>query len=204
MPIANDVWFTISPNTETIVHPLAYNWTASVNRGAYPIEKDGILTIADHGQPSNGTVTMDGLEPWQYFMYTPNVGFHGEDSFTYTVSDVSTGQPLTATGTIHLHVLANSAPQRRISNIQAAIGRTSILDIVGKMKLVTDPEGDQLTIESNTQPANGSAKLQNGMIYYTPNTGFQGNDSFYYIVRDSYGNTARFSLDIYVMPGITS
>lgn len=51
------------------------------------------LTVTGNTQPGHGTVT---VQPDGSYVYTPNKGFTGEDTFTYTVTDVY-GQTHTAT-----------------------------------------------------------------------------------------------------------
>ena len=48
----------------------------------------------------------------------------------------------------------------------------------------SDPEGETLTLESVTQPSNGSAVVENGQAKYTPNAGYYGSDRFTYTVSD--------------------
>ena len=48
----------------------------------------------------------------------------------------------------------------------------------------SDPEGEDLTLESVTQPTNGSAVVENGQAKYTPNAGYYGSDRFTYTVSD--------------------
>ena len=47
-----------------------------------------------------------------------------------------------------------------------------------------DPEGRSLTLQSVTQPSNGSAVVENGQASYTPNPGYYGSDHFTYTVSD--------------------
>lgn len=66
-----------------------------------------------------------------------------------------------------------------------------------------DPEGDPLLFEILEYPEKGLLTLQNtshGDFCYTPYSGYSGEDSFTYRVRDSYGNysapaTVRVTID---------
>ena len=63
------------------------------------------LSISSVGSPGNGSTTLKG----QNVVYTPNVGFFGEDSFFYTVSDGENE----STGKVKVSVIrANNAPQK--------------------------------------------------------------------------------------------
>src|SRR5690606_25012449 len=57
--------------------------TADVLANDYDVEGDPIA-IASYTQPVNGMVVTNGPGT---FLYTPNTGYLGEDSFTYTVTD---------------------------------------------------------------------------------------------------------------------
>ncbi len=55
----------------------------------------------------------------------------------------------------------------------------------------TDPAGYALSVTAVTQPTDGTAVLNsNGMVTYTPKTGYTGSDSFSYTVTDGHGGTA--------------
>ena len=54
----------------------------------------------------------------------------------------------------------------------------------------SDPEGMQLTLDSVTQPANGSAAIVGTNVEYTPGAGYYGTDSFTYTVSDQSGNSS--------------
>lgn len=60
---------------------------------------DDVLTATIQTQPANGVVV---LEDDGSFVYTPNAGFNGTDSFTYFISD----QQSTATATVNITVTA--------------------------------------------------------------------------------------------------
>ena len=57
-------------------------------------------------------------------------------------------------------------------------------------------DGDTLTIDSVTAPANGTAVIVLGQIKYTPNENYVGEDSFSYTVSDGNGGTD--SADVFV------
>ncbi|MCU7885358.1 MAG: retention module-containing protein, partial [Candidatus Thiodiazotropha sp. (ex Lucinoma annulata)] len=63
----------------------------------------------------------------------------------------------------------------------------------------SDPEGDPLSVTSNTQPANGTlVQIVNGAFQYTPNTGFFGIDTFSYTISDGNGGTDTATVTITV------
>lgn len=61
----------------------------------------------------------------------------------------------------------------------------------------SDPDGDELTVLTNTHPANGTVTMHpNGNFTYTPNHGFIGEDSFRYTVID--GNGGYDQADVHI------
>jgi hypothetical protein len=63
----------------------------------------------------------------------------------------------------------------------------------------TDPDGDALTVTSNTPPSHGAVVVNaDGSFTYTPNAGYFGKDSFDYTIDDGNGNTSTATVDLYV------
>ena len=64
----------------------------------------------------------------------------------------------------------------------------------------SDPDGDPLTITSNTQPSNGTANCSATNCTYNPNANFNGSDSFTYTVSDGRGGTSTATVSVTVTP----
>ncbi|MFK8114790.1 MAG: DUF4347 domain-containing protein [Rubripirellula sp.] len=65
----------------------------------------------------------------------------------------------------------------------------------------SDPDGNTISVVSNTDPANGTVNVQaNGDYVYTPNTGFSGDDSFNYTITDGNDGTAFATVFVTVDP----
>ena len=63
----------------------------------------------------------------------------------------------------------------------------------------SDPDGDTLTISNLSQAGNGTVALNaNNTLTYSPNTGFQGTDSFSYAVSDGRGGTHTAAVGVTV------
>lgn len=61
----------------------------------------------------------------------------------------------------------------------------------------SDPDGDALTVTSNTLPPNGSLTNNGGGNFtYSPANGFKGTDSFSYTISDGHGHTASANVTI--------
>lgn len=60
--------------------------------------------------------------------------------------------------------------------------------------------GDAIHLVSIDQGTNGAATIVDNKIQYTPNTGYSGEDTLTYHVRDDYGGTASAGLTLYNSP----
>lgn len=64
----------------------------------------------------------------------------------------------------------------------------------------SDPEGDTLTVESFSQPANGTVTSNNNVLTYTPDANYNGGDSFTYTINDGNGNVDSATVSLTVNP----
>ena len=65
----------------------------------------------------------------------------------------------------------------------------------------TDLDGDSVTMQSITQPANGTAVANgDGTITYTPNPNYSGTDTFTYTITDGQGGTDTATITVNVTP----
>ena len=63
-----------------------------------------------------------------------------------------------------------------------------------------DANGDELQIESYTQPASGTVvESANGRFFYTPPAGFEGSVTFTYTISDGQGLTATATVSVTVV-----
>jgi large repetitive protein len=64
----------------------------------------------------------------------------------------------------------------------------------------SDPDDDALTVTSASSP-NGSVIIgANGVLFYTPNTNFNGTDTITYTISDGQGGTATATVTVIVVP----
>jgi len=80
---------------------------------------------------------------------------------------------------------------------EAQTGRNSAVEIA-VLANDRDPEGGALQIDRVTRPSNGTAKIGDGNVTYTPEADFEGRDSFDYTVVDPDGMTATASVAVEV------
>ncbi|GAB5389127.1 MAG: hypothetical protein Alpg2KO_20950 [Alphaproteobacteria bacterium] len=164
------------------------NITGNVLANDTDIEGDD-LSATLLGQPANGAAI---ISPGGSFVYTPNPGFTGVDSFTYQVSDGNS----TDTGTVTVTVLAVNDPPRAVADSFDGTEDEAITGSVAAND--SDPEDDNLTFSLSANTSNGSVSLQaNGSFTYTPDANFNGTDSFTYIVSDGdLTDTATVTLTV--------
>ena len=155
------------------------------------------LTAAVVTGPANGTVTLaaDGS-----FVYTPNAGFTGSDTFTYEATD-GTNVSNEATVTIEVEAVAeNERPTAGNDSFNVDSG--SVLEVpVGEGVLGddSDPEGSPLTAVFFSGPEHGTLTLnEDGSFTYTPDEGFVGLDSFLYRAFDGVLYSALAAVTIHV------
>ncbi len=113
--------------------------------------------------------------------YTPNTGFKGIDTFTYTVSDGTD----TAVATVSVDV-ADAGPIA-VDDLIATLPATAVT--ISVLANDSDPNGDPLTITAVTQPAGGagtgvSVDNGDGTVTFTPNAAFRGTATFTYTITD--------------------
>ena len=156
------------------------------------------LIVSSVETPSNGTTSTDGAT----VSYTPDAGFDAIESFDYTISDQNGKALDTATVTVRI---VNAPPQQNqdpSANAQSVMTNENVplpITLSG-----SDPDGDPLTFTTTLPPANGtlgaitSVGIETATVLYTPNTDYDGPDSFTFQVDDGQGGTATAVVSITV------
>jgi VCBS repeat-containing protein len=136
--------------------------------------------------PKHGTLSFnaDGS-----FIYTPNAGYVGPDSFAYQLSDgMSNSQVARATITVTGEGGGgeeNVAPVSAADNYATTVDQTLNISVPGVLSNDTDANGDTLTAQLVANAANGTVTLAaDGSFVYVPNAGYIGADSFQYAAFD--------------------
>ena len=97
--------------------------------------------------------------------------------------------------------VTNSAPVALADSYSLLEGTTLTIIVAGVLLNDRDADGDVISVESYTQPSNGTVVLlSNGRFTYTPNAGFSGSDSFAYIITDGAALSAAATVSITVNP----
>jgi hypothetical protein len=151
------------------------------------------LTVESATGATNGSVTIAGDGS---VTYTPDLDFHGTDSFTYTVDDAS-AEPTVATVNVTVEPVSD-APVAGDDDATTREDTAVTIDVLGND---SDIEGDSLKVDSATNGTNGSVTTaEDGSVTYTPAPDFHGTDSFTYAVADSTGAHTMATVTITVEP----
>jgi gliding motility-associated-like protein/uncharacterized repeat protein (TIGR01451 family) len=150
--------------------------------------------VTGNTNPLNGTLV---LNPDGTYVYTPNLGFEGEDTFTYTICETLQVPALCDTATVTIQVIPDTE-NITVANDDAYYTEVDT-EIMNNVVLNdTDPEGDAFIVTSNSNPLNGAVIMgTDGAFVYTPNQGYTGTDSFIYTITDVNG--AMDSATVYIL-----
>jgi len=119
-------------------------------------------------------------------VFTPTAGFSGEASFIYVISDGAAE----AKATVRIIQVAAPPPPSRPSENQPPKPELDEVSTIGLRLAIKvlendkDPEGQELTLKSVTQPTHGTAKAQGAVVTYQRDPEFKGADQFTYVVSD--------------------
>ena len=107
-----------------------------------------------------------------------------ESKTSYAVM-VTAADPSDATSSIRVNITVTNINEPPVAVDDTAVatedGSAVIIDVLANDR---DPEGMGLTLAATTQPANGSAAVENNEVKYTPTPGYYGSDTFTYTVSD--------------------
>ncbi|GAA1598451.1 Ig-like domain-containing protein [Actinoplanes couchii] len=149
----------------------------------------GTLTLVSVTDPGHGTAV---VAAGNKVRYTPNTGYYGSDTFTYTVRD-SAGNTQTANVTV---TVGNAPPVAVADTAAVKTGQPVDIDVLAND---TDPNTDQaLEISGVGTPGNGTAEIVDGKIRYTSEDGWTGDDTFPYEISDGAGGTAEGTVTVTV------
>ncbi|WP_232381150.1 Ig-like domain-containing protein [Paenibacillus tianjinensis] len=194
-----------APSAAADTLTVAENGSGSVTVTANDTDAENGLdpsTVAIKTQPSHGTVTVGANGQ---VTYTPNAGYSGSDSFTYTVKDTDGAEsnPATVSVTVTAAPIPNTAPSAAADTLTVAENGSGSVTVTAND---TDAENglDPSTVAIKTQPSHGTVTVgANGQVTYTPNAGYSGSDSFTYTVKDTEGaesNPATVSVTVTAAP----
>ncbi|GAA3927720.1 hypothetical protein GCM10022209_21580 [Chitinophaga oryziterrae] len=189
---------TVDPVNDPPTSPDYTNTTnedAPVNGTITGTDVDGdALTYTKATDPSHGTVTVDPTTG--VYTYTPAADYNGPDSFTVTIDDGNGG---TKTVTVSITVTAVNDNPTGTGDTKTTTEETAVSGTVTG----ADADGNVVTYTKATDPAHGTATVDNttGAYTYTPTPGYTGTDGFTITIDDGNGGTTTVIVNLTVNPG---
>ncbi|OQX26588.1 MAG: hypothetical protein BWK80_09755, partial [Desulfobacteraceae bacterium IS3] len=152
----------------------------------------GGLTVKSVSDPAHGSAAVSTDK--KAVLYTPDGGFTGNDSFTYTAAGSGAE---TVQARVSVMVLQQAAPVKAENDAAQTTSDTSV--IVYVLGNDSGPDAGTLTVASVSDPAHGSAVVNsdNKTVRYMPDSKFIGEDSFSYKVS-SVNGTAEANVSVTV------
>jgi large repetitive protein len=154
------------------------------------------ITVHQLTLPANGT--LQATAQADKYLYTPNSGFVGTDSFTYKVCD--NFNTCSAAATVFINV--NNISPIANADYFTVRGTTIIGPLFGNDY---DPDGDPFTwTQTTVLPSHGSLTSLPFPAYpkdyaqFSPSAGYSGTDSFVYKICDNLGKCSEQTVILYV------
>ena len=151
------------------------------------------LSVTHLTNPAHGAVALNANNT---VTYTPNAGFLGTDTFTYTAND---GPHDSNVATVTVQV--KNTPPVGVDDSASTFKNIPVtINVLGND---SDADGDAISVSSLGSPAHGSATLNaDKTVTYTPNAGFSGTDSFTYRPFDGTdaGNVTTVTVQVINRP----
>ena len=141
--------------------------------------ENDVITFAVGSGPAHGTLTGTGATR----TYTPEAGFSGSDSFTFTAADAYT---TSAPATVSIDIAATPPPIVKPDAVATAINTSVLVDVLANDSAAAGFL-DPATLAVVVPPTNGTAVVEGSQIRYTPAAGVDPSDHFTYKVCDTFG-----------------
>lgn len=129
--------------------------------------------------------------------YVPEGNYHGEDAFTYAVTDgaAKAAQPAS------VNVVIRPVNDPPVAGQDAVTTTQGVAVTIAVLSNDADPDGDALSVASIGPAGAGSVTLNaDGTLTYVPGADFTGSDRFIYTVTDPLGAVATGSVTVTVAP----
>jgi len=198
--------YTISDGKGGTASATVYVWAAPVavndSRPVYYQQPKTIQVLANDYDPNGASPSIvsatqgahgtTAITPdSQAITYSPQAGFTGSDSFTYTITDGQCSDSAIVSITVSTN---NHPPVANPQSVTVLRNTPSNIILTG-----SDPDQDDpLTFTVTSGPSNGSLSGNPPNVVYTPTPGYSGADSFMFKVNDGKVDSAPATVSIQV------
>ncbi len=181
-PVANPDTFTINEDTTTDFNVLSNDTD---------VEGQPLSIQSTSGASHGSTTVVNGK-----VRYGPDSNYHGDDTFTYMVSD---GHGGTDVGTVDVTINSiNDDPVANTDTFTIDEDVTTEFDVLAND---TDIDGGTPSIFGNPAGADhGTTTVVAGKIRYDPALNYNGTDSFTYTIRDGQGGSDVGTVNVTIDP----
>lgn len=190
-PVANNDMVSTSEDVAASITVSANDFDID---NALDLTKVVLVAPASHGitsvDPATGVIT-----------YTPTLNYFGNDSFTYTIKDVS--GVVSNVATVDIEITSFNDRPVAVNDNAVTLQDTAVPISILLNDSDVDDAIDVASIIIVQNPSNGSLTIDNltGVVTYTPASGYLGSDSFIYAVNDlSGGSSNDGEVSILVVP----
>ncbi|RYD24372.1 MAG: tandem-95 repeat protein [Verrucomicrobiaceae bacterium] len=164
-------------------------------------ENSPLVAVKTGNGPVHGSLTWSAAGPFTRggFVYTPDAGFLGIDSFSYYATD-GTARSGPTTVTITTTPAPDVAPSAAPDQFSA--DQDQVLEVLapGVLANDSDPNFDQLDAILVEGPGHGTLALRpGGGFRYSPQPGYTGPDSFSYRTSDGEASSGVATVEIDVL-----
>ena len=185
-PIASEDFYVTGENQTLTV--------AAPGLIANDIDPEGDAIIAaNFFAPSHGTLT--SIVTNGSFVYVPDNGFTGIDTFQYRIRDANLNFSDYANVIIHVVEPFNRNPIAVADEFAVSAGTTLTVSAPGLIANDIDPDGDAVIAANFYAPSHGTLTsiVTNGSFIYVSDDGFTGIDTFRYRIRDAELNFSDYA-----------
>lgn len=161
------------------------------------LEEGDTLTLVSTSGVDNATAEFDVDK--KTITFTPAANWNGTETFTYTMKDAA-GVTSSASVTVTVNPVNDAPAAVDDSTTTTEDNAVAVNVLTNDTDIDLSREGDNLTIVSATDPANGTAEIATGLksMTYTPDANWVGTDTFEYTITDQNGATSTAEVSVVV------